>query len=126
MRIRCRARIADDCYHDRECVEVYGDDSMSGDGTFDGESVVCDACYITGGQSALLFSAHAEGLVTRYVERVDRAEKWREQADKLDAYAARCRREGLIKGPGGAEDAEEAASGYRRAADRELRLKGER
>jgi hypothetical protein len=42
---------------------------------------------------------------------------WRARADRLDAYAARCRREGIIHGPEGAEDAGQAAREYRIAAD---------
>ncbi len=44
--IRCRARKSTDCYDGRECEPIYGEDSMAGDCTYDGETVVCDACYI--------------------------------------------------------------------------------
>ena len=44
--VRCRVRKSDSCYHGRPSKEVYPEDGMSDDGTFDGESVVCDACYI--------------------------------------------------------------------------------
>ena len=42
--VRCRARVSRGCYHGREEREVYGS-AMTDDGTWDGESVVCDVCY---------------------------------------------------------------------------------
>lgn len=46
------------------------------------------------------------------------ADEWRERADRLDAYARACRRDGDTRE---AEDAEQAAIDYRQAADeREL------
>jgi hypothetical protein len=54
MQIKCRAKRSPNCYEGRECVSVYGGyDSMDDDGTFDGETVICDACYIAIGQPAL-------------------------------------------------------------------------
>jgi len=53
MKIVCRARKSKSCYHGRECLPLYGEDTMAGDGTYDGESVICDACYIAGGQPAV-------------------------------------------------------------------------
>jgi hypothetical protein len=44
------------------------------------------------------------------------AQKWRKKADQLDRFAEQCRREGIIQGPEGAEDAQAAADDYRRAA----------
>jgi len=46
-----------------------------------------------------------------------RQARWYAEADRLDEYARTLRREGYIKGPEGAEDAEAAALDYRRAAD---------
>lgn len=40
--IRCRARAVEDCEHD--CTTSMG--SMREDSTWDGESIVCNACYI--------------------------------------------------------------------------------
>jgi hypothetical protein len=45
-RIVCRSRKASACYHDRDSGPVYGDEGMAGDSTYDGQSVVCEACYI--------------------------------------------------------------------------------
>lgn len=45
-RVRCRSRASGKCYDGRLSSEVYPEDGMSDDGTFDGETVVCDACYI--------------------------------------------------------------------------------
>lgn len=42
--------------------------------------------------------------------------QWREKADSLDRFAERCRLEGIIQGPEGAEDAQAAADDYRKAA----------
>lgn len=68
MILKCRAKLSDSCYDGRECVHIYGEDSMEDDGTFDGESVVCDACYIKGGQPAIRFPASRQQVV----EHVDR------------------------------------------------------
>lgn len=48
--VNCRSRLSGHCYHGRPSEEVYPDDGMSDDSTFDGETVVCDACYIALGQ----------------------------------------------------------------------------
>ena len=46
-RLVCRARITDACLHGKEVARgVLADYAMEDDGTFDGESVVCDACYV--------------------------------------------------------------------------------
>lgn len=50
--IVCRARQSKSCYHGRAIAGVYPD-GMEDDGTWNGESVVCDPCYIKGGQPAL-------------------------------------------------------------------------
>ena len=42
--IRCRVR-GETCEHGRPSIEVYDSGTIAGDGTFDGETVVCDACY---------------------------------------------------------------------------------
>ena len=42
------------------------------------------------------------------------AAQWRDRAEQLDRYAARCRREGDMRE---AQDAEQAAADYRIAAD---------
>jgi len=47
--IVCRSRKAPDCYHGKPTTETAMDpegDGMAEDGTWDGESVICDACYI--------------------------------------------------------------------------------
>jgi len=43
--IRCRARLTDDCYDGRAVATVYPD-GIDDDYTWNGETVVCDACYI--------------------------------------------------------------------------------
>lgn len=54
--IVCRARIAKTCYHGRAIAGIYPD-GMEDDGTWNGESVVCDPCYIKGGQPSLRYPA---------------------------------------------------------------------
>jgi len=49
--IRCRARVVDNCKHGRDERSVgasFGDPDyrMQYDGTWDGESIVCDPCYV--------------------------------------------------------------------------------
>lgn len=51
--IVCRARRSKSCYDGRDAEAVYGEGGMENDGLFDGTSVVCDACYVGGGQPAL-------------------------------------------------------------------------
>lgn len=36
---------------------------MADDGTFNGESVICDACYIAGGQPSLSYPASREDVL---------------------------------------------------------------
>jgi hypothetical protein len=73
MKVVCRARKSKSCYHGRDCETVYGEDSMADDGTFDGESVICDACYIAGGQPSI-YVGRPEGWPSRQevIEHVDR------------------------------------------------------
>jgi len=68
----CRARKSKSCYHGRPIESVYPD-GMEDDGTFDGESVVCDACYIAGGQPSI-YVGRPEGWPTReeVIRHVDR------------------------------------------------------
>jgi hypothetical protein len=45
--IVCRARISRDCLHDKPARLQFGKDMpLAEDGTYDGESIVCDACYV--------------------------------------------------------------------------------
>lgn len=45
--ILCRARIAENCLHGRPTRLQFGEPlPMDEDGTFDGERIVCDACYM--------------------------------------------------------------------------------
>jgi hypothetical protein len=44
--IVCRARTSSECYHGRKETTIYPDGTQTDDGTWDGESVVCDACII--------------------------------------------------------------------------------
>lgn len=45
--IKCRARITDRCLDGEPTKRQFGDDlPMSEDGLFDGETIVCDACYV--------------------------------------------------------------------------------
>lgn len=43
--IRCRARIADECLNGRDELIVAVGFKMQDDGTWDGETIVCDPCY---------------------------------------------------------------------------------
>lgn len=48
--INCRVRKSSSCYHGRLTTQTSMDpegDGMAEDGTWDGETVVCDHCYIT-------------------------------------------------------------------------------
>ena len=60
--IRCRSQKSPNCYgverdedHPaRTVTSIYGPDgSMAEDGTWDGETIVCDACYIAIGQPSV-------------------------------------------------------------------------
>lgn len=51
--INCRAKVSQDCYDGRDERSIYGSDGQASDGTWDGDSVVCDACYLTLGQPLL-------------------------------------------------------------------------
>lgn len=45
--IKCRARVTDTCLHDRSSRLQFGEDApLDEDGTFDGSTIVCDACYM--------------------------------------------------------------------------------
>lgn len=46
--ITCRAKLVGACLHGKDTYQQFGepDRPMSDDGTFDGESIVCDPCYI--------------------------------------------------------------------------------
>ena len=45
--IVCRAKIAEGCLNGRPSAEQFGEDlPLDEDSTFDGESIVCDVCYI--------------------------------------------------------------------------------
>lgn len=46
--IRCRAHVSSACYEGKPSAHIYGEDEpgMAGDGTYDGETVICDACYL--------------------------------------------------------------------------------
>lgn len=70
VKINCRARVSPNCYHGREATPIYGEVGMAGDGTFNGESVVCDACYILGGQPSLYAGDRpSRGDVLEHVDR---------------------------------------------------------
>lgn len=43
--IICRARVSRDCFHGHPSEAQFGED-LPLDGTFDGTSIVCDACYV--------------------------------------------------------------------------------
>jgi hypothetical protein len=46
-RIVCRVKKSPRCYDGRPSFPIYDEEEgMSGDGTFDGRSVICDACFI--------------------------------------------------------------------------------
>lgn len=47
--VNCRSRVSSHCYHGRPESAVY-EDGQDEDGTWDGSTVICDACYIAIGQ----------------------------------------------------------------------------
>ena len=43
----CRAKISPACYDGQDGKQLFGDDwGMAEDGTYDGETIICDPCYI--------------------------------------------------------------------------------
>lgn len=45
--IACRARVGAGCYDGRPTAVQFGDDlPLDSDGTYDGSTIVCDACYV--------------------------------------------------------------------------------
>ena len=54
--ICCRAKKSPDCYDGKPVLAVY-EASMDEDATWDGESVVCDSCYIALGQPSVPFGS---------------------------------------------------------------------
>jgi hypothetical protein len=74
--IRCRARLADvDCYDgsptSRQFGEEDGDLPMSYDGTYDGSTIVCDACYI----ALMPFTPSQQGLHGELTAAIDHYER---------------------------------------------------
>lgn len=51
--VRCRSKRSKGCYDGHNAEAIYGDHGMAEDGTFDGTTVVCDACYIAAGQPSI-------------------------------------------------------------------------
>lgn len=51
--IKCRSKKSASCYDGKPEEQIYGEDGQSSDGTWDGQSVVCDACYIAVGQPSV-------------------------------------------------------------------------
>lgn len=73
MKVKCRAKLSPRCIDGEECVRIYGEDSMRDDGLFNGESVICDACYVLIGAPGMPFPAsrrdvlaHVDGVVADY------------------------------------------------------------
>ena len=62
--INCRSRRSPSCLHGKPEERIYGKGaSQDEDGTWDGESVVCDACYIAMGQPSIpVEHPHAPGF----------------------------------------------------------------
>lgn len=48
--IACRSRLSKACYHGQDEEGIYGENGQDSDGTWNGETVICDACYIALGQ----------------------------------------------------------------------------
>lgn len=44
--IACRAKVSKNCYDGMSEESVYPDGDQRDDGTWDGETVCCDACYM--------------------------------------------------------------------------------
>lgn len=77
--VNCRSRLSEHCYHGRPSDEVYPDDGMSDDSTYDGQTVVCDACYIalgqpTSGDPASI--AGGRGTPRRPLTHEEKVERW--------------------------------------------------
>lgn len=51
--IRCRSKKTDRCLDGKPESSVYGDGTMADDGTWDGQTVVCDSCYLGLGQPGI-------------------------------------------------------------------------
>lgn len=51
--IKCRSKKSKSCYDGKSEKSIYGEEEMESDGTWDGESIVCDACYIAIGQPSV-------------------------------------------------------------------------
>ena len=66
--LRCRSRKAVDCYDGQPEERFYGEMGMDTDGTWDGETVVCDACYIAIGQPAVPFDSPGADEFGRLLE----------------------------------------------------------
>jgi hypothetical protein len=47
-RVACRVKESGDCHDGLGSAAVFGDEGMAGDDTYDGETVVCDACKVAG------------------------------------------------------------------------------
>jgi hypothetical protein len=86
--IICRAKVNDDCL---DATELEGDNHVEEDGTYDGESIVCDSCYI----SIMPFSKSGQALTDeidsaihsylsnrRYVEKHDELDALLKEAEK--------------------------------------------
>lgn len=44
--VSCRAKVSSDCYDGRDSSVYSEDNPITNDGTWDGKSVICDACYL--------------------------------------------------------------------------------
>jgi hypothetical protein len=75
-KVKCRAKLVDDCYDGREDDP---EEPMVEDGTFDGESVVCDACYC----AVMPFTLSGQAL---YDELPNGIYLYRENAECLRAH----------------------------------------
>jgi hypothetical protein len=66
----CRARIAGSCLDGRQMSEELGyEGTMADDGTYDGESIVCDPCYLV----LLPFTPSGAGLTHELNPAIERA-----------------------------------------------------
>lgn len=68
MEIRCRAKISPECYDGKDEFDgIYDPDGpgMSEDGTWNGKTVVCDACYIAIGTPT---NDQLDAVIARYKE----------------------------------------------------------
>jgi hypothetical protein len=67
-KIRCRSKRSANCYDGKSEESVYGEDGQDSDGTWDGQTVCCDACYIAAGMPAVPIDSPGADAFARSIE----------------------------------------------------------